>query len=336
VAAASVALLPVIAFLAALELCDSFKLVPRPALVRALALGALAAGAAWVVHGWSLSATGLDQTTFSHDVAPVTEETLKAICVVGMLRRRHAGFLVDAAIMGFAIGAGFALIENVEYLAHLADRRLLFWLVRGVGTAILHASTTAIVAVGTKALSDRYPRRAAWAWAPPLFVAIALHAVYNRALISALLSATICLVVLPIVMLVVFDRSERMTREWVSDGLDLDVELLHLTRSAVFGDTRLGRYLVELRERFPGLIVADMFCLLQVDLELAIRAKGLLLARDAGLDVPVDQELRDLIAERQFLRKTIGPTGLRVLRPLQVSNDRDDWNDDLLRQTQLR
>jgi RsiW-degrading membrane proteinase PrsW (M82 family) len=331
VVAASVALLPVVLFLAALEFCDSFKLVTYAAIARALVIGACAACAAWLLHIALRPLLAVDEASYSQFVAPFTEETVKALCVLWALHRRHAGFLVDAAIVGFAIGAGFAVVENIEYLTRLADSGLLLWFVRGFGTAILHAATTAIVAVGTKVLAEQHPDRTRWAWAPPYIVAVGLHAVYNQAFVSALLATAICVAVLPIVVIVIFDRSERMTREWVSDGLDLDVELLKLTRSPLFADTRLGRYLVELRARFPGLVVADMFCLLQIDLELSIRAKALLLAREAGLNPPADQDARDLVTERAYLQRSIGRTGLAALRPLQVSSDRDEWNEYLLR-----
>ncbi len=73
-----------------------------------------------------------------------------------------------------------------------------------------------------------------------------------------------------------------------------------------------------------------MFCLLQLDLELSIRAKGMLMAREAGLEMPVDDAIRARLDERAYLHKTIGPTGLLALRPLQVTSDRDDWHRYLL------
>jgi hypothetical protein len=110
------------------------------------------------------------------------------------------------------------------------------------------------------------------------------------------------------------------------------VELLNLVTSSHFGATRLGRYLNELKARFPGPVVADMFCLLRLDLELSIRAKGMLMAREQGLEIPVDEAIRAGLAERAYLHKSIGPTGLLALRPLQVTNDRDDWLRYLLKQ----
>jgi len=336
VIAALVALFPVTAFLLVLFLFDSFKLVPRRAVIRALASGAIAAVAALFLHAWLFRVTGLDTRTFARAVAPFTEETLKALCLLYPLRRRQLGFLVDAAIIGFAVGSGFALVENVEYLHALARPQIAVWIARGFGTALMHASATAIVALIAKTLLDLYPARGLLLMAPGWAIAVGLHATFNRALVSPLLAAAVLLLVVPLVVVAVFERSERLTREWVGDGLDLDVELLALIRSSHFGETRLGRYLTELQARFPGPVVADMFCLLQLELELGIRAKGMLMAREAGFDVPIDDEIRALLAEREYLHRAIGPTGLLALRPLQVTSHRDEWHRYLLRHAATR
>jgi hypothetical protein len=131
-------------------------------------------------------------------------------------------------------------------------------------------------------------------------------------------------------VVVVFQRSERATREWVGAGLDLDIELLDLVRSEHFASTRFGHYLQELRARFGGLVVADMFCLLRLELELSVQAKAMLLARDAGLDVPASEDLRASLQEIAYLQTTIGRTGLLSLRPLQVTSNRDRWHRYLL------
>lgn len=331
-----VALIPVCAFLLMLVVFDSFKLVPRTMLIRALAFGALAALIALALHGWLFQVTGFTPRRFARLIAPFTEETLKALCLIYPLRRGQLGFLVDAAIVGFGVGTGFALVENVSYLYSLTDTRILVWIARGFGAAIMHASTAAIVAVSAKALLDRWPGRGALVILPGWVIGVALHATYNRALVSPLLAAAVLLVVVPFVALAVFEKSEKLTREWIGDGMDLDVALLALIRSAHFDDTRLGRYLSELRARFPGPLVADMFCLLQVELELGIRAKGMLMAREAGLEVPIDDQVRAALAERAYLQDAIGPVGLLALRPLQVTSHRDDWHRYLLRQAGIK
>ena len=82
----------------------------------------------------------------------------------------------------------------------------------------------------------------------------------------------------------------------------------------------------------PGPVVADMFCLLRLELELSVQAKAMLLAREAGLEVPVDDDLAASLAERQFLQHSIGTVGLLALKPLQITSYRDTWHRHLLQQ----
>jgi hypothetical protein len=138
------------------------------------------------------------------------------------------------------------------------------------------------------------------------------------------------ILVLPPIIVVVFQRSEAATREWVGAGLDLDMQLLDLVRSDAFLFTRFGQYLQELRRRFAGPIVADMFCLLRLELELSVEARAMLMAREAGLDVPVTDDLAASLAELEYLQASIGRTGLLALKPLQVVSGRDRWHQYLL------
>jgi protease PrsW len=329
---AAVALLPVLAFLAVLVLLDSFKLVPPRAVARAILAGALAALVAGWSNGWLLGATGIAVAVFSRYAAPVVEELLKGLYVLFLLRRRRVGFLVDAGIQGFAVGAGFALVENVEYLRALGGASLLLWLVRGLGTAVLHGATTSVLAMLAKSFADRHPERGALAAAPAVALAVVLHSLFNHALVSPLLSALLLLLALPFVVVLVFERSEKATREWLGAGFDLDLELLKLILSGDFPGTRLGAYLQSLKAAFPGEAVADMLCLLRVELELSMRAKGMLMAREVGLEVPVGPELRAQLAELQYLERSIGRTGLLALKPLHVTSSRDVWHRYLLEQ----
>ena len=79
-----------------------------------------------------------------------------------------------------------------------------------------------------------------------------------------------------------------------------------------------------------------MFCLLRLELELSVQAKALLLAREAGFEVPVDEDLEASLSERRYLRRSIGRTGLLALKPLQVTSRRDDWHRHVLRQRKPR
>lgn len=328
----AVALLPVVAFLTVLLLMDSFKLVSWRGVLAALAAGSLAALAASALHAGLADSFRLSLFFLSRNVAPLTEEMLKALYPLFLIRRGRIGFLVDAAILGFAVGTGFALAENLEYLQVLPQRGLLLWLVRGFGTAILHGGATAIFAILTKALHDHWAGQTKrhLDLVPGLLLACGLHFFFNRAFLPPVAATLVLLAGLPLVMILVFNRSERATRSWLGVGLDTDLELLESIRSGSVLSTRVGAYLESLKAHLPGPVVADMLCLLRIQLELGIRAKGLLLAREAGLEAPVGEDVRANLRELRYLEHAIGRTGLLALKPILRRSSRDLWQIYLL------
>jgi len=321
----SLALLPVLSFLAALVFMDSFKLLTTRSVLLALGAGGAAAFAGEWVNAALVDAWALGPATFSRYVSPVTEECLKSLYVVWLLRRDRIGFLVDAAILGFAVGAGFALVENVEYLRGLAEPRATLWIVRGFGTALLHGAATAILAMIARALADRRPGHRLAGVLPGLLAAAAIHSLFNHFVLPPLAATGLMLVVMPLAFVLVFERSEAATREWLGVGLDDELDLLQSIRSGRVLSTRVGAYLQSLTARFPATSVADMLCLIRVQLELSIRAKGFLLAREAGFDAPVGEDVRSNLQELRYLEQAIGPTGLLAVRPIMRHRSRDLW-----------
>jgi len=331
----AITLLPVLLLLAALLLLDSFKLVHAGAVGRALLAGALMAIVVGVLHGAIKAFLSPPDALLIRYIAPVTEETVKAMYVVWLLGTRRAGFLVDAAIQAFAVGTGFAVVENLLYLQAIGDAPLILWVVRGLGTAVLHGATTTLLAMIAKSLGDREASPGVRVFVPGWLLAVGVHSLFNHLLLPPVAMTALLLIVMPLLIVFVFERSERATAEWVGAGLDLDVELLQLIQSEHFSATRFGIYLTRLRERFAGPVVADMFCLLRLELELSAQAKGLLLARQAGLDIAPDDDLPASLDEIARLNQSIGKTGLLALKPLQVTSPRDAWHRHLLRQTPL-
>jgi RsiW-degrading membrane proteinase PrsW (M82 family) len=323
-----VALVPVMAFLGLLMLLDSFKLVRLRAVAGSIAVGGVAALLAVFANGFLLDTLPVTLATYSRYLAPLVEEALKGIWVVYLVRQGRVGFLVDAAIHGFAVGAGFALVENVEYLRNLEGASLSLWFARGCGTAILHGATVASFAMLAKDRWDRTP--GAFAFGPAFVVAVVVHSAFNHFVLPPIVSALVLLATLPFLLMFVFDRSERATRGWLAAEFDGDVEMLQQIVAGGVPQTRIGHYLESLKTRFPGEVVADMLCLLQVQLELSIRAKGILMAREAGLEVPIGPDVTANLKEFAYLRGQIGRTGLLAMQPILRGSSRDVWQIAML------
>ena len=349
-----VGLLPVLCFLGALLYLDSYKLVSLRAVVAVVAFGMAVAGASYVVNVQLLGVFPIDFAVFTRYVSPLSEELLKSLVIMALIRAHRIGFLVDAAIAGFAVGTGFALVENLYYLTSRPDAAIGIWIVRGFGTAIMHGGATAIFAVMTLAFKDvilgtlssaRHPRRSSqgvaigdpgsdrgsrkqWSgiqFLPGFVLAVALHSLFNHFFFSPLMSTVGIAILSPLLLNAVFVRSEAAVGEWLGKGFDADTEMLDLINSGELSDSPVGRYLHELKAKFEGPVVADLLCYLQLHTELGLRAKGILMMRECGFDTPVDEPTREKFAELRYLEKSIGRSGLRAIQPMLHVSHKDLW-----------
>lgn len=323
-------LLPVLMYLVALVLLDSYKLVTLRAVVTAIGAGCLALIACRYLNSSLHAATHLDTTVFTRYVAPITEEAAKALYVALLIRGRRVGFIVDAAILGFAVGAGFGILENVFYLSLIPDAGLFTWVLRGCGTALMHGSTAAVFAILAHRQFDHDGPVSLWRFAPGLAAAVLLHSAYNHFFVSPVLTVVGLVGGVPLITLLVFQHSERALESWLGVGFDTDAELLATIDAGEVSGTRVGAYLVSLREHFPPAVVADMLCLVRLQAELAVQAKGLLLMRKGGFDVPTPADAPERFVELKYLERSIGPTGRLALRPFLRRGGRESWQQHLL------
>ena len=123
---------------------------------------------------------------------------------------------------------------------------------------------------------------------------------------------------------------------WVGAGLDSDLNRLESLISQEFKSSNFGVYMQDLKAHFEGPVVADMVCLLRLQLELSVQARVHLMARQAGLNLPVDDDLTATVREMDFLRNSIGTTGLLALKPLQVSTRGSEFHRHVLQQARRK
>lgn len=327
---APVGLLPVMVFLVALLYLDSYKLVRLKTVLAVIAAGGMVTVVAYFLNGFLLDQLQLDFRSFARYVAPVTEESLKALVVIYLFRSHRIGFLVDSAIMGFAVGAGFAVVENFYYLYATQGAGLGVWLVRGFGTAIMHGGVLAIFAVLSQTLTERNMKINPLLYVPGLAVAILLHSIFNHFVLPPIVMTGVFLISLPPVLYLVFQRSAAHMHDWLELDFDEDAMLLEQINSGEFAESKVGRFLYDLRSKFEGPVVVDMLCYLRIYTELALRSKGVLLMRENGLDTPVGERTKEKFTELEFLERSIGTTGLLAMRPFLHMTRKDLWQLNLL------
>jgi hypothetical protein len=189
----------------------------------------------------------------------------------------------------------------------------------------MHGGATAIFAVMGLAMLERSRRADLAGFLPGFGVAVVLHSAFNHLLAKPMLATLAILMVLPLLFHVVFHRSEKSIGDWLGKGFDGDAQMLQLLSSGGLADSPLGQYLHTLKDRFHGPVVADLICYLRLYTELALRAKGILMMRENGFEVPVDEATRAKFAEMRYLESSIGRTGLLAIQPMLHMSHKDLW-----------
>jgi len=189
------ALLPVPLLVAAVLFVDRLEPEPRVNLVFAFLWGAgIAALFAAIINTAGLefiTQPALGNTTGEYISAtfgaPVVEETLKGLVLVGLVWRRRQEFdgPTDGIIYAAMVGLGFAMMENIGYYIDALIRpvvggaRLLevTFVMRGVLSPLAHPMFTSMTGIGAAYAASH---RRAW-WAVPLgwLAAMLLHGIWN-------------------------------------------------------------------------------------------------------------------------------------------------------------
>jgi protease PrsW len=316
---------PVLLFLIFLYLLDNFKLVRFNILIICVLWGILSAALATWLNTRTALWLDLDFNSLSKYAAPMIEETLKALVIFYLISSKRIGFMVDAAIYGFAVGAGFALVENIYYLFYgQVNHQLGVWIIRGFGTALMHGGCTALLAafmIGRIARSGK----ALGVGVQGMLIAVLLHAAFNQFLLTPLVQTLAIMILLPALFLLVFRYSNAKLQQWMEMEFSSEVELLGMIRKGEFRSTKAGNYLISLKSHFSPETIVEMMCYISLYLELSIKAKRNLMLKENGFPIPIDDDLEPKLVELAHLRKQIGPLGEVSLAPLIRMNYRTLW-----------
>ncbi len=291
----------------------------------AIAWGMLSAAGAFFINTNLCSALSMDFHTYSRLIAPAVEELLKAMFITYVIIKGKAGFMIDASILGFSIGAGFSLIENIFYLYNLGETDMLLWIIRGFGTAVMHAGTTGLIALLAMLFLNKKQKINAMAFIPGILAAILIHAFYNMFWLPPQFMAIIFFIGVPLLFIILFNHSENSLRKWLEIEFAAEIELLSAIRKGVFTQTKAGSYFITIKNRFPKELIVDMLCFMELYLELSIIVKRNMLLKESGIDFKPDTNIKEKITEMLSLKKSIGKTGFLALSPILRFSQKDLW-----------
>ena len=335
----SLALVPVLLMAALFVWLDIFKLMSVWEMLGLLILGGLAALAAWPISGQMLDALPMGFSFYSRMVAPWIEEALKGLAIVLLFASNRIGFKLDAVISGFAIGAGFSVIENIFYLSRYPELTAPVWMVRGLGTAVMHGTTTAILAATVHEFGERAARaRGAKFWLNPLwflpgYVAASLiHMLFNHYPDQPMLVMFVTLVVAPMILLGLLRFGEGEAHGWLAEESAAHEAALAEWRAGGFPSDASGQRIAALAKRAGGAEAERIHAYCTLKTELVLAAERELQDQDRQVEPEDRFRLRRQFAELEALRKAMGRTGFAALQPLLPFSRNDDWELSELRE----
>ena len=334
----SLALIPVLMMLAMFVWLDVFKLMTLWEMLGLLALGGATGLIAYPVSGVFLDQLPLGYSNYSRFAAPWVEETIKALALVLLFALNRIGFKLDAVISGFAIGAGFSVVENIIYLTRFPDLAPSTWMVRGLGTAVMHGTTVAIVAAITHEFAERETREEAsrygfnllW-YVPGLVIAGLIHMGFNQFPDRPMLAMIATLAFAPFLIMGLFKFGAQEAQHWLAQESALHRKALEAWRSGTFPDDESGRKiaaLVERSEEATAKAVRD-YCEHMTALVLAAETA----LRDQASDEDrVEIDARATFERAKLARQAMGRTTFAALKPLLPFSRNDYWEVSELRE----
>ena len=332
-----IALVPALLLLVLLDRFEAFNLVRFPKFLALLAVGGITAAVSYAANGALMGALSLDFADYSSFVAPFVEELLKASPIIFLFGRNKIGFKIDAAIIGFTIGAGFSIAENAHQLYLYPDSGVGVWLVRGLGTAVMHGGATALFAVVSHELTDEQAEAKAahyrfkpWLFLPGLAAAALMHAGFNMFVDHPLQLMFLAFTIVPLSLFAVLQIGEGAARKWMMADNKVHEELLADLEDGDFARSEIGQAVCAIADKFNEGLRHEVFDYIKLHTEMVLRAERLLLLRGEGERGEPDDEDRDRFERLRALEKNIGRAGLRALRPLLHFSRNDLWEMHLL------
>jgi RsiW-degrading membrane proteinase PrsW (M82 family) len=334
-----VALVPVLVLLAMFTWLDAFELMSFREIVVLLLLGGVAALVAWPISGRMLDTLPIGFSSYSRYVAPWIEEALKGLVMVGLFRLNRIGYKLDAVISGFAIGAGFSVVENIFYLSLFPYYGMGTWLVRGLGTAVMHGTTLAVLAAIAHELAERETRAAAsefhfnllW-FLPGYLLAVAIHVLFNHFPDRPLLSMMGAILIAPFALMAIFQFGTAEAEKWLTVELAEHKKQLETLRSGEWPDSASGRKIAALASRLDAEGARRVRRYWELQAWLVAEAEETMMEEAEG-EVSIDpQQIRAAFAELAGLKRALGRSTFAALKALLPFSRNDQWEVSELRQ----
>lgn len=334
-----VALIPVLVMLGVFVWLDAFALMNWKEVLVLLLLGAVGALAAYPISGRMLDTLPIGFSLYSRFIAPWIEEAIKAVLMIILFRLNRIGYKLDAVISGFAIGAGFSVVENILYLTLFPQYGTGTWLVRGFGTAIMHGTTLGVLASIAHEFAERETRAAAgdydfsllW-FVPGYNVAVAMHTTFNQFPDRPLVAMMGAVVVAPIALIGILSLGTAEAQRWLASECEEHRAQVEALRAGQWPKGVAGEKVAALAARFDTEATKRVRRYWELQAWLVAEAEETMM-EEAGGDAVFDPDaIGAAIAEMDGLKRALGASKMTALQSVLPFSRNDLWEVNELKQ----
>ncbi len=295
--------------------------------VTAILWGMIACLVAALLHSRLIEA-GMSRGQIIREVAPISEEILKALVLFYLVRRADFNYVVDGAIYGFGAGIGFAMIETISYVVSTPEFAIGLALDRVFSANLIHATTSGIVGSTLAAAHfERGSKRVLFS-VLGLTIAMGLHMGFNFMVTSdtSLLLAIVAGFVGIGCIAIIIKQSLNIQRHWISEMLGMTDRVTLGEAAVVQRIQNMDEVLAPIARQFGPDKASKTEALIYLQAEIGIKRKIAKQTADENKRAAIEMEIQRLAAKMNTLRREIGPYCMLFVRSVYLTRTSKLWD----------
>lgn len=262
--------------------------------------------------------------------APIAEELTKSLVLLYVSRRSEFTYFVDGAIYGFASGIGFSIVENFIYLSQNPRMGITLAVSRAFSTCLMHGAAAGLVGIAIGRVRFQQKAGRGLGLAGGWIAAMILHGVFNAITQADLPNALLAIIPIGIgfagvgLIAYVISLGLREQKQWLADTLDRKVGVTGAEVRAAQSYSSLEEMLEPIAKQFPQKTEQVMALVLR-QAQLGIKRKVQEKLNDPKQKDQLAQEIAQMQAEMEKLRKAIGPYVMTFVRSVFPTGELNVW-----------
>ncbi|MBI5927662.1 MAG: PrsW family intramembrane metalloprotease [Chloroflexi bacterium] len=260
--------------------------------------------------------------------APIVEETLKSVFLIILARRLILRYAADGMAYGFAIGTGFAIVENMAYVINKPATGLQLAMTRSLSTSLVHGFDTAIIGTIAGASLFLSTRTRLNRFLLGLALVVSTHAIFNFVvgnLSGALLLLTAIGIGLGSIAIIILIMRQTLQNESKAIHLELAGVLSAGELAAARNPEMVAQLLAQHRGEIGENRTRPIQHYVTLQAQRGILRKNIALSQNAKLVEILNRQLQTTEQQLDILRGNMGLYTWIWLRSVLPSEESDLW-----------